>query len=62
MNETFRKSLYAYYIHICSMKFPLASTIASIRGWNILQGSMMTSLPMPAITSEILALREAWVL
>ena len=44
------------------MKSPLASTIASIRGWNTLQGWMTTSLSMPAITSEILALREAWVL
>jgi hypothetical protein len=58
----FQKSLYAYYIHICSMKSPLASTIASIRGWNTLQGQMTTSLSMPAITSEILALMEAGVL
>jgi hypothetical protein len=62
LNENFRKSLYAYYIHICSMKSPLASTIASIRDWNILQGWMTTSLSLSAITSEILALREAWVL
>jgi hypothetical protein len=64
LNENFRKSLYAYYIHICSMKSPLASTIASIRDWNILQGWMITSLSMLAITTalEILALREARVL
>jgi hypothetical protein len=56
------KALYAYYIHICSIKSPLASTITSIRDWNMLQGWMMTSLSMPAFTSEILALREARVL
>ncbi len=44
------------------MKSPLASTIASIRDWNILQGWMTTSLSMLAITTEILALREARVL
>jgi hypothetical protein len=44
------------------MKSPLASTIASIRDWNILQGWMTTSLSKLAITSEILALREARML
>jgi hypothetical protein len=29
-NENFRKSFYAYYIHICSMKSPLASTHNSL--------------------------------
>ena len=62
LNENFRKSLYAYHIHIYSMKSPLASTIASIRDWNILQGWMTTSLSIVVITSETLALREVRVL
>jgi len=61
-NENFRKSLYAYYKQIYSIKYPLASTTASIRERNFLQAGMTTSLPMSAITYEILALREARVL
>ncbi len=44
------------------MKSSLASTTASIRGWTLLQAGMMTSLSILAITTMILALREARVL
>ncbi len=44
------------------MKSPLSSTIASNRDLNFLQGQMVTSLSMWAITSEILSLRESRVL
>jgi hypothetical protein len=44
------------------MKSLLASTTASILDQNFLYGGMMTSLSMSAITSKILALREARVL
>jgi hypothetical protein len=43
-------------------KSPLASTIASIRERNALQGWMTTSLSIVVITSETLALREVRVL
>ncbi len=44
------------------MKSSLASTTASIRGWTLLQAGMMTSLSILAITTKILALREARML
>jgi hypothetical protein len=57
LNENFRKSLYAYFLHIYSIKSPLASITASIRGQNLWQRRMTISFSILVITSEILVVQ-----